>query len=140
VVKIYPMKQYKIIGRGKAGWHAEAGIVETGSISGGGTYSTKESSSGGTLEHYALEAVGCLVYDAEGADDNAFIDHVYNGPMVDVCLPAGYYRPLLRESTPALNFILHSCDHVALDIFEGLLRRVPGMKFGRVVKGKVVWE
>jgi hypothetical protein len=148
-VKIYPMKnivQYKIIGRGKASWHADAGTVEHGNIgyNGGGTYTTKESSSGGTLAEYAREAVeGCFVYDAEGADDNAFIGHVYNGPMVDVDLRAGCIR---RALSNVIEFTFigeekpHSIDHVSLDVFEGLLRQIPGMKFGKVVKGRVVWE
>jgi len=134
--------QYKIIGRGKASWHADAGTVEHGNIgyNGGGTYTTRESSNGGTLEGYAAEAVeGCLVYDAEGADADAFIDHVYKGPMVDVDLPAGCMRKALSDKVESFTGA-SSIDHVALDVFEELLRQIPGMKFGKVVKGRVVWE
>lgn len=124
--------QYKIIGRGQASWHADAGTVEHGAISGGGEYTTKESSNGGTLEGYAAEAVeGCLVYDASEVDSDLFIRHVYNDPMVDVDLLPG----TMRESYFGGRF-----SHVAVDVFEGLLRKMPGMKFGRVIKGKVVWE
>jgi hypothetical protein len=131
---------YKVIGRGQASWHADAGMVEHGMVSGGGQYTTRESSNGGTLEGYAAEAVeGCLVYDAEGADADAFIDHVYKGPMVDVDLPAGCMRKALSDKVESFTGA-SSIDHVALDVFEGLLRKIPGIKFGRVVKGRVVWE
>jgi hypothetical protein len=136
-------KRYKIIGRGLAGWHADAGTVETGGINGGGTYSTKESSSGGSLENYVSKAVkGCLVYDASEADADIFSNHVYTEPMVDVDLPAGNIRMALSKEAEAFvsGIKLRSIDYVSIDIFEKMLRRIPGMKFGKVMKGKVVWE
>jgi hypothetical protein len=132
---------YKVIGRGQASWHADAGMVEHGAISGGGEYTTRESSKGGTLEGYVAQAVdGCFVYDADEADADAFINHVFKDPLVDVDLPAGCMRKALSNEHIIAEPEVLSIDHVALDIFEATLRRVPGMKFGRVVGGKVVWE
>lgn len=67
----------KIIGRGKAGWHSE-GIGEQSYSSSVSTVS----SSGGDLESYAKDAQDeTPVYDAEDADNSAFIDFVYSGPV-----------------------------------------------------------
>jgi hypothetical protein len=129
------MSKWKVIGRGKAGWHADAGTVVE-------TYGKcKVSSSGGTLESYLAEAVdGAFVYDADEADDEAFRHHVIAGPMLDVDLPTGYYRSVFEWPKPRNGAKLAGVDCVALDIFEECLREIPHVKFGKVVNGNVVWE
>jgi hypothetical protein len=133
------------IGRGFAGWHANKDCC---------------SSSGGSLEGYIEEAAeGCLVYDAEGTDFNTFAKLVISGPMVKFTLPAGQVerfsdedRAAARRMLPGLSggfdtvatlaqsITYCGLDYVALDVYEALLRAVPGMKVGHVVKGKIVWE
>lgn len=135
---------YKVIGRGKVGWHAQ---------------SESCSSSGGTFDGYVSKAEeGALVYDAEDADYGAFVKMTIAGPMLKLSLAAGQvqkFGELEREAmvrmAPGLGGSaltiaamavcgLTSLDFVALDIYEGLLRNVPGMKVGHVRDGRVVWE
>lgn len=135
-------QSYKVIGRGKVGWHAK---------------SESCSSSGGTLATYLKEAdEGALVYDAEDAEYSAFVNLTLHGPMVKVSLPAGEIegfkdKEALARMLPGLeggfrtialsNMAgVSSLDYVAIDIYEGLLRGVPGMKIGHVRNGSIVWE
>lgn len=137
---------YKVIGRGKASWHAAAKNL---------------SSSGGTLETYIDQAIeNCLVYDADAADYDLFAKLIIAGPMVDVDLPentvdrftcedrltakamlpgfSGGFEKLAKMAIENENF--RGLDKVSIDVFERLLRQLPGMKIGRVVRGKVIWE
>src|SRR5262249_41280187 len=134
---------YGIIGRGKAGGHAAAHNV---------------SSSGGTLEGYVARARdGALVYDADGAEYDAFVDLVISGPMVDVDLPAGAVKRFTDGETAArmvdglegafktLAVLAQDArfgglDYVAVDVYEALLGRVPGVKIGHVRDGVVIWD
>lgn len=137
--------RYGIIGRGKAGWHAAAHNV---------------SSSGGTLAGYLTEAAdGALVYDADAADYDTFSDLVISGPMVDPGLPAGAVRRFSDGETSARmagpggltgafrtlavaaqSPAFSGLDYVACDVYETLLRAVPGVKIGHVRAGAVEWE
>jgi hypothetical protein len=137
---------YKVIGRGKAGWHAKT---------------TNMSSSGGSLETYAEQAAeNCLVYDADATDYDLFAKLIIAGPMVDVDLPentvdrftcedrltakamlpgfSGGFEKLAELAIENENF--RGLDKVSIDVFERLLRQLPGMKIGRVVRGQVQWE
>jgi hypothetical protein len=125
---------YIIIGRGKAGWHAS-----------GTTGKNKDtcSSTGGTLEHYLSEANdGCLVYDAETADDKAFTDWVFHQPMLNVRLPSSSMKQLFGEAAPCtIDTEFGALDSVSPDIYLAVLRKVvPGVRFGVVKDHKVEWE
>lgn len=146
------MDDYKIllIGRGLNGWHA-AGVTKSGS---------RFSSSGGTREGYARDADdGVLVYCADKADVNSFVEFIVKGPMVDPALPSDAVNPLSGEfRKTALHMIpmleggfrtlailaqnerFSSLDLVGLGIYEGLLRKVPGIRIGRIKSKEVVWE
>jgi len=126
--------QWAIIGKGFAGWHAED---TTGKVS----------SSGGQLEdRYASEAIdGALVYDASNVEYSTYSAFVIRGPMVNPGLPAGMIRKMLdtpRKFEPAVDRIGNgiALADVALDVYESFLRQVPGIKFGRIHKGRVLWE
>jgi len=137
---------YKVIGRGKAGWHAKT---------------TNMSSSGGSLETYVEQAAeNCLVYDADKVDYALFVRLIVSGPMIDVDLPPNTVdrftdrdRETIKNMLPGLSGGFEKIakraiddetygglDTVSIDVYERLLRRLPGIKIGRVVKGKVVWE
>lgn len=139
-------KEYKIIGRGFNGWHAE---YDQGSLSGVAS-----------AERIAKEAVdGALVYDASESDFNAFYELVMSGPMVDTRLAddevdrfskadrdtAAMMAPALGGEFQQLALLAQDekysgLDRVSVKIYEGLLRKVPGVKFGRVQDGKIIWE
>ena len=141
------MMQYTLIGRGKNGWHSDG-------LSDG----NKCSSSGGTLEHYLAEAQdGTPIYDADEAEDSAFIDFIFRGPMVDPTLPSGQVShfgehkallgmlPGLKGGFASLGVMaladIASLDFVAVDVYVTMLReRVPGVKIGQVVNHQVEWE
>lgn len=143
------MEQWKVIGRGFNGWHAERK-----NCSCEGRYRDD----GG--DDFAREAVdGALVYDAKNADVNAFSALVIGGPMLDVGLEpdaidsfssqdrkaALEMLPLLgdgfkRWALAAQNPKCRSLDKVGVAVYEGLLRQVPGIRFGHVLAGKIVWE
>jgi hypothetical protein len=149
-------KQWAVIGRGFNGWHATGVNV---SSSGGSldpyTYWTGEKCQG-----YAGEAIeGALVYDASEAEGAAFIAHVMSGPMVDPGLPpegidrfsqaskdtALLMAPALGGGYQTLAVLAQSekftgLDRVGVAIFEGLLRKVPGVKIGKVHNGAVAWD
>jgi hypothetical protein len=139
-------EQYKIIGKGKRGWHAQ---------------SSECSSDGATLEKYAKEAAeNCLVYDAKDVEYSLFVQFICHGPMVDTNLPENTVdrfteqdREAAKRMRPGLsggfetiakvaieNERYTGLDKVSLDIYEKMLRKLPGMKIGHVVNGTVIWE
>jgi len=139
---------YSLIGRGKAGWFAE-GHSEDGSVT--------TSASRGTLDGYVKEAnEGALVYDAEGADDDEYTHFILRGPIVDTRLAPGMVDTFketkaLTEMLPGLQdgfrtlalaslAGVSSLDRVSVDVYEKLLRAIPGVKIGKVEGGSVVWE
>jgi hypothetical protein len=98
------------------------------------------------------------VYDASEADYNAFVDLVIAGPISDPQLPPDAIVPFGAEQKqaalrmlPGLEGAFHrfaveaiaglgSLDRVGLGVYEGLLRKVPGVRIGRVIDGSVAWE
>ena len=130
---------YGVIGRGKAGWHA------TGKYWQGNRWSHCSVSGMVGPDDHAGEAEGALVYDADAAPYDAFAHVVFSGPMADNTIPAGMVErafgtwPRTFETyDPASP--PRGLDSVAVDVYERILREVPGVRFGRVVSGKVVWE
>ena len=128
------MNSINIIGRGKASWHTH-GIYQ----------GNKCSSNGGTLEGYALEARDDTpIYDAEGAEHDAFITFVFRAPLIDVSLQPGQARKAMSQATlivQAESSVLTSFDYVSVDVYLELLRlQVPGVRFGIVRSGKVIWD
>ena len=148
------MAKWNIIGRGKAGWHA----------SGGNEWSNVSISGGTDPLKYAQEAdEGCLVYDADKADMNAFASEVIRGPMCDATLAPGTVvrfreREALARMAPALEGGFQtiallaladysSLDSIAPDLYvERLRAKVPGVRFGVVVfdpemgRNTIAWE
>ena len=140
---------WDVIGRGKMSWHAET---------------VNRSSSGGVNpDAYAKEAVdGALVYDAMDADYDAFSRMVISGPMLNLRLPpdgiermddhtrqiagrmagpgglGGAFKTLATKAATDREF--SGLDYVGVGVYERLLREVPGVKFGRVQRGRIVWE
>jgi hypothetical protein len=145
--------KWQVIGRGFAGWHAKA-VGVTGE---GGTLEDRDYP-GGRIAGYASEADdGALVYDGQACGDE-FVRHVINGPILSLELaPDAYERFSERH---ALSLVADGLgggfqalaakaladetwtgfDRVGVGIFEGLLRRIPGMRLGRVHGGEVTWE
>ena len=136
--------RWHIIGRGLVGWHA-AGLTDLGQ--GKDRPGATTTSSGGDLlpyrygatpcPGYAAEAVdGAPVYDASEADARAFSQFVIKGPMVSAALePDGWTKFGHSENRP------RALDTVGTARYVRLLRAsVPGVKFGRVEAGAVVWE
>ncbi len=143
--------QWKMIGRGMAGWHAR-----------GTDDGNQVSSSGGTLQDYLDESQdGVMIYDAEDADMSAFIDWTYKGPMAKVELAPGEVHRWLEEpaietslnaqgeyeQTELARFLqegsyrLGAFDYVALDIYKELFKlKVPGVRFGKVVNHAIEWD
>ena len=138
--------EHKLIGRGKSGWH-----------SCGFDRGNKCSSSGGSLEGYLSEAEdGTPIYDADEADFDAFSELVISGPMEDVSLPPGTISssgddatlvrmlPGLQDGFATIAKLklagYTSLDYVATDVYLGMLAKIPGMKIGKVVGHKVVWN
>jgi hypothetical protein len=137
--------KWTCLGRGLAGWHASARDC---------------SSSGGTLEGYVENAEeNALVYDADEADEGAFIKHVLSGPMLSHSLhpdaddkftdadrkAAARMMPALGGGFKTLAALSQSesysgLDRVGIGIYERLLLQIPGIKIGRVVTGRVVWR
>lgn len=147
--RIKKMKKYKIIGRGFNGWHAQS---DNGGLS--GAYGNN------ACDRIAEEAVdGALVYDAKMSDFEAFYKLIMSGPMVDTSLADDETNPFTdaqRESARAMLSGLGGgfktlatiaqdksyggLDYVSVNVYEKLLRNVPGVRFGRVHNGKVEWE
>jgi len=152
--------KWHVVGRGFAGsWHAEEINV---SSSGGSltpyTYWTGEKCTG-----YLAEAIeGALVYDAEHLErdevaSKAFIHLVISGPIVKPSLPpdevdsfSASDKKCALEMSPALGgafktyALLAQCegfgglDCVGVGVYEGLLRRIPGIKIGHVHNGEII--
>ena len=145
---------WKVIGRGFNGWHAKAS-----NCSSSGAYAEND------CDVYAKEAAdGCLVYDARALERTphaaAFVKHTISGPMVNVDLdPQGVRRfndsdreaaarmlpgPSGGFETIAAMAIVDKTysglDYVGVGIYEALLRKIPGIRFGRVQAGVIVWE
>mgnify|MGYP001589621265 CR=1 FL=1 len=152
--------RWAVIGRGFNGWHAAAPNVTSS-----GGHLDDYLWRGEPTTGYASEAAeGALVYDAEAceADEagrNAYIDLVLRGPMLDCALPPDGVSKFSLEGRQAARRMLDGLqgafatyatlaqdekftglDYVGLGIYEALLRRVPGIKIGRVRGGKVIWE
>jgi hypothetical protein len=139
------INQFKMIGRGMAGWHAKSGSC---------------SSSGGDLDDYLSQAIeGAMLYDARFADELEFTRHVVCGPLVGCDLDPEAVdrfndddRAALASMAPGLGgqFVAIAklatipsyggLDKVGLGIYEKLLRSIPGVRMGKVVGGKAVWE
>jgi hypothetical protein len=128
--------KWQIIGRGWVGWHAAAVNV---------------SSSGGQLEPYAYGSTPCagyaaeaedgaLVYDASEAERDAFARLIIAGPMPTPGLESGMMVRGFGSGPQPWDGEIHGLDRVALDVYERLLRQVPGVKFARVRGGQVQWE
>lgn len=139
--------RWSIIGRGLAGWHASAADE----------YSTR--SSGGDLERlpwytekhrsYLEDAApGCLVYDARPCEADpvaaeAFIRMVIGGPMVDPSLPPGTYTEPFeypKVPRPVNGTAMRALHSVATDVYESMLRQIPGIRIGHVKGHRVEWE
>jgi hypothetical protein len=150
------VKRWAVVGRGFNGWHAQGIDVS----SSGGQLDPYEYWTGEKVAGYLAEAIeGALVYDAEKADPVAFTRHVMGGPMVNPALApnevdsftkadrdtALRMAPALGGGFKTLAVIAQSekftgLDRVGVGVYEGLLRKVPGVRIGKVVKGKVEWE
>lgn len=149
-------KRWAVIGRGFNGWHATGVDVS----SSGGQLDPYTYWTGAPVAGYLAEAIeGALVYDAEAADPNAFVKLVMNGPMVNPALPLdGVDRFTKADRDAALRMApalgggykniavlaqsekFTGLDRVGVGIFESLLRKVPGVKIGKVQNGAVCWE
>jgi hypothetical protein len=127
---------------------------------------SKVSGSNGTLEGYLAEADdGCIVYDASEANSASFIEWVISGPMLDPALKPGTDNKFTKKDLKALARMAPgleggfrtagalaaagaldgkkygSGDFVALDIWMVHFKKaVPDVKWGKVIKGQVVWE
>jgi hypothetical protein len=146
--------RWHVIGRGFAGWHA-AGVNVTSS---GGDLDPRPWHAGGMTRGYLQDAIdGALVYDAAGADPDAFIDFVYSGPMVNPALDpaevdtfsdrytAGRMAPHLDGAfstiaTLATAPTYRGLDSVGVAVYRSLLEQVPGVKIGTVRNGAIVWD
>jgi hypothetical protein len=148
-----------LIGRGLVGWHTDT-VGEPNEDS-PWQYTTTGSGSGGTLEGYAKEAQdGTPVYDASCGDVSAFTSFVFGGPIVKASLPPGQIQRFSEDDKKCLTHMmtpgglggdfrtlgamalagLSSLDYVSVDVYLSLLKdKVPGVKFGKVEKGEVVW-
>lgn len=141
--------KWKVIGRGKVGWHAKAHNVSLSECY-GPEYPAK-------LAGEAEE--GALVYDAKNADTSKFIDLVVGGPLLDVSLNPDEHVTFSKElrktalnMVPALEGVFKAyalaaqdekfgaLDTVGIGVYEGLLRKVPGIKIGHVINGMISWE
>lgn len=149
------MTKFRLIGKGLSGWHA-SGKDNHGNKVSSSTYDTRE----GQLNEYVSQAEnGALVYDASMADSEEFTDFVCSGPMCDPYLENGKVHSFSKEDrktalimAPALSggFQTYALlaqdekfsglDYVAIDIYEALLRKIPGIRLGKVNDGNVIWE
>jgi hypothetical protein len=129
--------EWKLIGRGFAGWHAQAGKAHNSASASGGdinpyTYWTGEKCAG-----YAQEAVeGCPVYDASACEEdegtrNAFISLIVRGPLVDVDLP---------DLGPHAYATAKSFDYVPAAEIIRRVRQIRGVRIGVIHNGAVQWD
>lgn len=143
------MSKYKIIGRGFNGWHAQS---DSSKLS--GAYGKND------CDRLARDSVdGALVYDASESDFGAFYRLIMSGPMVstrladdevelftdDMRATALALSPALGGGFKTLALAAQSKSYSGLDTvsvrtYEGLLRGIAGVRFGRVYNGKIVWE
>lgn len=155
------MHRWKVIGRGFAGWHAQAPNVS----SSGGQLDPYTYRPGVECAGYLAEAEdGALVYDADHLRDNpaAFTSFVIHGPMLDTSLgdddtsrftsdgrrtlstmngPGGLSGAFSTIATLAQDETFNGLDSVGSNVYKALLRReVPGIRIGHVVAGQIVWE
>lgn len=154
------MRQWKVIGKGHSGWHADAGNMSSSSYDPGDD----------RRDAYVAEAAeGCLVYDASEADADAFVRFVLGGPMckpgleapevfgaedrkraLSMCGPGGLtggfdtlvYLEAAQAAAPGRKFSgFGGLDQVPPAVYAALLRKhVPGTKIGHVENGVIVWE
>lgn len=126
--------KWKIIGRGFGGWYAITDDCWRDKLE---------------LEQYVSHAEeGALIYDCREVESELFCHHVAYNPGVDTRLSPGEVRYLLSGfngshkmvTEKMINDKEYRCAWAAIDIYEKLLRKIPGIKFGRVKEGKVVWE
>lgn len=159
---------WRVIGRGKAGWHAE----RPGCSSSGGTLEPISGTYGdgrpwSRAGYLAEAAEGCRVYDADGAEYGAFAAFVCGGPMLSTSLgdeecdafskaDAGTARGMLGPGGLSGGFDVlveraiaevaaerkySSLDRVGWGIYRRLLAAAcPETRFGVVRAGAVVWE
>jgi hypothetical protein len=152
--------EYRLIGRGFGGWHA-SGVSHGNKVSSrGGALLPEAWWAGGHTKGYLQEAAeGCLVYDASEADEAVFAALVIGGPMCDPTLEpfevdgfsdkdratAQAMMPGLEGGYKTLALVAQSRTYSGLDcvgvgIYEGLLRKVPGIKIGHVKQGAIEWD
>ena len=117
--------EYHIIGRGLATWHADGINVRS---SGGDIEPRTWWADGHIIPPYQAQAIeGAPVYDAADADIDAFSKFVISGPMVNPGVTAD-------QGSGAL-------DYVTVTTYVRMLReRVPGVRFGTVHNGEIIWE
>ena len=126
--------KYGIVSRGFCGW-AFKGSNEAVS----GCYSDAQ------LEAYLPYAEGAFCYDAKHLEHtdkaDAFISFVYSGPIPCQELPDNTMLNLFDTVPSPYN--AENCNgltKVSLDIFENLVKKIPGIKTGIVKDGKIVWD
>lgn len=126
--------QWHIIGRGLNGWHAAAPLV---SSSGGSLDPYVWHGNGTQQPGYAREAIdGCPVYDASEADVSAFSRFIISGPMCEPALPADGWRKFGHDDDEP-----KSLDTVGVGRYLAMLRAaVPGVRYGIIHGGEVVWD
>lgn len=152
---------WEVIGLGQSGWHAETKNVRSSSY---------DPTDRQLHEYAASAIDGAQVYDASKADYGTFANFVISGPICQVglkeeceffspkqreaalamCGPGGlsggYDTLVLLEATQAANpekrySGFGGFDYVSPRLYVSLLRKhVPGVRFGQVQGGKVVWE
>lgn len=144
---------YKLIGKGQSGWHA-AGISRWGTVS-TSSYNTGEDQ---LLEFAKKAEEGALVYDASEAGPQ-FVTVVLRGPMFDPKLPPDGVNRFSQKDREAMARMMPGLgggfktvakaameegycglDQVGVNVFESILRTVPGVRIGHVREGVVVWE
>jgi hypothetical protein len=137
-----------IIGRGLAGWHFT--YQEKYSDS-----SCKVSSTGGALETYLYQAPdGTLVYDSAHCEEQAIFDYVFKGPMHDPCLDpisgkTKDYDPKDIKVKPIFGMpgstgetmTFKEAAYLGSEAYLQFLKEtVPGIKTGKVINKKIVWD
>lgn len=102
---------------------------------------------GGSLESLLSDAhPGTFLYDADEADYGAFATQVINGPMVNPDLPPGHITPFEfvamcdKRVIPLGDNEIGPFTEISLDIFEAMLRKIPGMRIGKINADGIHWE
>ena len=149
-------EKFRIIGKGQSGWHASSCKS---------SLSSYDRSPAELFKIAADAEEGCPVYDASGADSAAFVSWVLSGPMCDVSLPdegidrftreeknlglamcgpgglSGGFEVMIQQAVREDDRELGSLDSLGRSAWLAELRkRVPGVRFGRVQSGAVIWE